>query len=259
MTTTTTAQDTVLRLQNVSRTYGSGKATKNTENTKNTVIALDRVTLDCHRGTWTAVMGPSGSGKSTLLNCAAGLDRPETGQVHLDGRDIAGLSDDALTRLRRTDIGFIIQQFNLVAALTATENVTLPLRLAGRRGAGATAVETLQSLGLGDHLHHKPRELSGGQQQRVAIARALTTRPAVFFADEPTGALDSASAETVLTLLRGLVDHEAQTVLMVTHDPRAAAAADRVVFLRDGRLVASLDGADAATIAATLAHLGSIR
>lgn len=256
MTTTTTAQDMVLRLQNISRTYGSATDKRNSSNT---VTALGGVSLDCHRGTWTAVMGPSGSGKSTLLNCAAGLDRPDSGQIQLDGRDITGLSDDALTTMRRTDIGFIFQQFNLVAALTATENVTLPLRLAGVRDAENTAVDTLASLGLGDHLDHRPRELSGGQQQRVAIARALAIRPAVLFADEPTGALDSTSADVVLTLLRTLVARETQTVLMVTHDPRAAAAADRVVFLRDGRLVTSLDGADAATIAATLADLGSIR
>lgn len=170
-------------------------------------------------------MGPSGSGKSTLLNCAAGLDRPDTGQVSLDGQDIATLGEDALTRMRRTDVGFIFQRFNLVAALTAEQNVSLPLRL------------------------------TGGQQQRVAVARALATRPRILFADEPTGALDSASARTVLQLLRQLVDRYAQTVMMVTHDPQAAAQADHVTFLRDGRIVSTLSGADAGQIAAALADL----
>ncbi|WP_312977129.1 ABC transporter ATP-binding protein [Corynebacterium sp.] len=241
--------DTVLSLRDVTRTYRAGSTT---------LTALDRVTLSCRRGSWTAVMGPSGSGKSTLLNCAAGLDRPDMGQVSLGGQDIATLGDDALTRMRRTDVGFIFQRFNLVAALTAEQNVSLPLRLAGgarARTAGSVAAETLEVLGLGEHLHHKPRELSGGQQQRVAVARALATRPRILFADEPTGALDSASARTVLQLLRQLVDRYAQTVMMVTHDPQAAAQADHVTFLRDGRIISTLSGADAGQIAATLADL----
>lgn len=239
---------TVLQLQDVTRTYPSGA---------NTFVALDRVTLGCRRGSWTAIMGPSGSGKSTLMNCAAGLDSPDSGRVFLNGRDISTLSDDALTRLRRTDIGFVFQQFNLVAALTALQNVTLPLRLAGVRQADTAAREALGVLGLADHAHRKPRELSGGQQQRVAIARALAARPSILFADEPTGALDTTSAAVVLGLLRELVDSQGQTILMVTHDPQAAARADHVAFLRDGRLVRTLDGADAPKIAATLADLES--
>ncbi len=247
---TSAPPSTVLHLHEVTRTYQSGSTT---------LTALDRITLGCRRGSWTAVMGPSGSGKSTLLNCAAGLDSPDTGQVHLDGRDIAGLGDDVLTRMRRTDIGFVFQQFNLVAALTATQNVMLPLRLVGRKDAGAVAVEALSTLGLGSHLDHKPRELSGGQQQRVAIARALATEPSILFADEPTGALDSASAGTVLDVLRELVDERAQTIVMVTHGPAAAARADHVAFLRDGRLVTTLSGADTSQIAATLADLETLR
>lgn len=237
---------TVLHLQDVTRTYRSGRTT---------LTALDRVTVGCRRGTWTAVMGPSGSGKSTLLSCAAGLDRPDTGQVLLDGHDIAGLSDDVLTRMRRTDIGVIFQQLNLVDALTALQNVMMPLRLAKVPGAEAMATHALGALGLGDHAQHKPRELSGGQQQRVAIARALATRPSILFADEPTGALDSAAASTVLDVLRRLVDEQAETVLMVTHDPAAAARADHVAFLRDGRLVRTMDGASAGEIASALADL----
>lgn len=239
---------TVLQLQEVTRTYPSGTGT---------VVALDHVTLGCRRGSWTAVMGPSGSGKSTLMNCAAGLDGPDSGRVFLSGSDISTLGDDTLTRLRRTDIGFVFQQFNLVAALTALQNVSLPLRLAGARQADTAARDALGALGLADHAHRKPRELSGGQQQRVAIARALAARPGILFADEPTGALDSASAAVVLGLLRDLVDSQGQTVLMVTHDPQAASCADHVAFLRDGRLVRTLDGADAPKIAATLADLES--
>lgn len=233
-------------MREVTRTYPMGQTT---------VTALDAVSLDCAAGTWTAVMGPSGSGKSTLLACAAGLDRPEAGQVVLGGRDIAALSDDTLTRLRRTDIGFVFQHFNLVAALTAVQNVALPLHLAGQRGAEGAAAAALRDLGLGEYLGHKPRQLSGGQQQRVAIARALATRPELLFADEPTGALDSSSAGVVLDLLRTLVDDRGQTVLTVTHDPAAAARADRVVFLQDGHVVTTTTGGDAPGIAATLAHL----
>ncbi|TDK23684.1 ABC transporter ATP-binding protein [Arthrobacter crusticola] len=247
--TTTDPHSTVLQLNDVTRTYPSGKST---------LTALDRVTIGLRRGSWTAIMGPSGSGKSTLLNSAAGLDAPDSGRILLNGEDIASLSDDVLTRMRRTEIGFIFQQFNLVAALSAAQNVALPLRLAGRRDANRAAAEALNSVGLGKHTGHKPRELSGGQQQRVAIARALATRPSILFADEPTGALDSASAATVLDLLRALVDEQAQTILMVTHDPSAAARADQVAFLRDGRLVTTLNGADANQIAATLAELETL-
>lgn len=244
--TETTSYSTVLHLKGITRTYKSGTSI---------LTALDHVTIGCRRGSWTAIMGPSGSGKSTLLNCAAGLDTPDSGQIFLDGHDIASLSDDVLTRMRRTEIGFIFQQFNLVAALSAVQNVALPLRLAGRKDADSVATKALISLGLGEHIRHKPRELSGGQQQRVAIARAVATRPSILFADEPTGALDSTSAATVLDLLRTLVDEHAQTILMVTHDPTAAARADHVAFLRDGRLVTMLNGAGANQIAATLTEL----
>lgn len=200
-------------------------------------------------------MGPSGSGKSTLLACAAGLDRPDAGQVILGGRDLAVLSDDTLTRMRRADIGFVFQHFHLVAALTAMQNVVLPLRLAGKTDVIPAATAALRELGLAEHLDRKPRELSGGQQQRVAIARALVTRPTMLFADEPTGALDSSSAAVVLDLLRTLVDEHKQSVLMVTHDPSAAARADQVVFLRDGRVVTTMAGGDTAGIAAALTRL----
>ncbi|MDJ0004843.1 ABC transporter [Rhodococcus sp. 14-2470-1b] len=237
--------NTILQLQEVTRTFGSGT---------NAFVALDRVTLGCRRGSWTAIMGPSGSGKSTLMSCAAGLDSPDAGRVFLNGSDISTLSDDNLTRLRRSDIGFVFQQFNLVGALTALQNVSLPLRLAGDSNADSTARDALGVLGLAEHIGQKPRELSGGQQQRVAIARALATQPSIVFADEPTGALDSAAAAVVLRLLRELVDR-GQTILMVTHDPQAASRADHVAFLRDGRLVRTLDGADAAQIASALADL----
>ncbi|PMD06204.1 ABC transporter ATP-binding protein [Brevibacterium paucivorans] len=244
------AQNTVLHLNDVTRTYQSGQTT---------LTALDRVTLGCRRGSWTAVMGPSGSGKSTLLNCAAGLDIPQAGHIYLEGQDIAAVSEDVLTRMRRTDIGFIFQQFNLVAALSAIQNVALPLQLAGQKNAKENAAQALQSLGLSEHLYHKPRELSGGQQQRVAIARAVATKPSMLFADEPTGALDSTTAATVLDILRSLVDHNGQTVLMVTHDPYAAARADYVVFLRDGRLMSTLEGANATEIGTALAELETVR
>lgn len=199
--------------------------------------------------------GAIGVGEVHPSELRCGLDTPDSGQIFLDGHDIASLSDDVLTRLRRTEIGFIFQQFNLVAALSAVQNVALPLRLAGRKDADSVATKALISLGLGEHIRHKPRELSGGQQQRVAIARAVATRPSILFADEPTGALDSTSAATVLDLLRTLVDEHAQTILMVTHDPTAAARADHVAFLRDGRLVTMLNGAGANQIAATLTEL----
>ncbi|MEL4357608.1 MULTISPECIES: ABC transporter ATP-binding protein [unclassified Luteococcus] len=243
-----TPTDVVLSLRGVSRTYGKPA---------NPVHALRDVSIDCMAGSWTAVMGPSGSGKSTLLNCAAGLDSPTSGQVMLAGRDLSGLTDNQLTELRRTTIGFIFQGFNLVQALTAEQNVALPLALAGGRDVPA-AGRALVELGLGDRARHRPRELSGGQQQRVAIARAVVTRPAVLFADEPTGALDSVSAAVVLDLLRTLVDERRQTVLMVTHDPSAAARADRVVFMRDGLVVSERAGGDASVIATQLAAMESV-
>ncbi|WP_412538280.1 ABC transporter ATP-binding protein [Longispora sp. K20-0274] len=216
-----------VELRAVHRVYGRGDTT---------VRALDGVDLAFPAGTWTAVMGPSGSGKSTLLHCAAGLERVTSGTVTVAGQDITRATDSDLTRLRRTRIGFVFQSFNLMGALTAEQNVALPLRMAGKRPRRQEIREILTSVGLGDRLGHRPRELSGGQQQRVALARAMVTRPAVLFGDEPTGALDTKSARVVLGLLRQLVDN-GQTIVMVTHDPAAAASADQVVFLSDGRIV----------------------
>ncbi|MBQ0900444.1 ABC transporter ATP-binding protein [Micromonospora sp. U21] len=219
------------------------------------VTALDGVTTSFAGGTFTAVMGPSGSGKSTLLHCAAGLDRPAGGTVTIDGNRLDDLGEDELTRLRRDRIGFVFQAFNLVSTLTAAQNVELPLRLAGRRPPASDVAAALAAVGLADRARHRPSELSGGEQQRVALARALITRPAVVFADEPTGALDSAASRQVLRLLRALVDDHGQTVVMVTHDPTAAAYADRVLLLADGRLADEFtDGITPAAIAARIAE-----
>jgi putative ABC transport system ATP-binding protein len=230
-------------LQGISRVYGKGPAA---------VRAVDDVTLDFPRGGWTAVMGPSGSGKSTLLHLAAGLERADAGRVLLGDTDITAAGDRELTALRRTRIGFVFQSFNLIGSLSAERNVALPLRLAGRRPSRSEVRATLASVGLADRAKHRPRELSGGQQQRVAIARAMVTRPEVLFADEPTGALDSTAARTVLDLMRGMADG-GQSIVMVTHDPGAAARADAVVFLRDGRVVDRLAGAGPREVADRLA------
>ncbi|MEW2291219.1 ABC transporter ATP-binding protein [Streptomyces sp. NPDC006743] len=238
--------DDAIRLRAVSRRYGTGGAA---------VTALDEVSLAFPRGTFTAVMGPSGSGKSTLLQCAAGLDRPTSGSVTLGGTELTGLGEAALTRLRRERVGFVFQAFNLLSALTAEQNVALPLRLAGRRPKKSEVREALQRVGLGDRVRHRPAQLSGGQQQRVALARALITRPEVLFGDEPTGALDSKTGRDVLGLLRGMADRDGRTVVMVTHDPVAAAWADRVVLLVDGRVDGELTGAGAADIAAYMTRL----
>ncbi|MFJ6779184.1 ABC transporter ATP-binding protein [Streptomyces yangpuensis] len=239
-------ENDAIRLLDVSRVHTAGG---------HRVTALDQVSLRFPRGTFTAVMGPSGSGKTTLLQCAAGLDRPTSGTVTLGGTDLGGLGETRLTLLRRDRIGFVFQAFNLLPALTAEQNVALPLRLAGRRPARAEVREVLHRVGLGDRARHRPSRMSGGQQQRVALARALITRPEVLFADEPTGALDSRTGREVLTLLRAMVDTEHQTVVMVTHDPVAAAYADRVVFLADGRLSGELTGASAQDIAARMTTL----
>jgi putative ABC transport system ATP-binding protein len=233
----------------VSRVYGRGSAT---------VRAVDDVSIDFPRGGWTAVMGPSGSGKSTLLHCAAGLERVDARQVLLGGTDLTAARDRELTELRRTRIGFVFQSFNLIGSLTAAQNVALPLRLAGRRPRGAEVRETLAAVGLADRARHRPRELSGGQQQRVAIARAMVTRPDVLFADEPTGALDSSAARVVLDLLRQMAD-SGQSIVMVTHDPVAAARTDAVVFLRDGGVVDHLAGAGPREVADRLASLEAAR
>ncbi|MET9955145.1 ABC transporter ATP-binding protein [Streptomyces sp. NPDC006339] len=219
------------------------------------VRALDGVDLDFPTGTFTAVMGPSGSGKSTLLQCAAGLDRPTAGSVEIDGIPLAGLSERRLTLLRRERIGFVFQSFNLLPSLTAAQNVALPLRLAGRRPSRTRVRDALARVGLADRERHRPGELSGGQQQRVALARALITPPAVLFGDEPTGALDSTTGREVLTMLRELVDRDGQTIVMVTHDPVAAARADRVVFLVDGRSAGELYAPTPEAVAARMAGL----
>jgi putative ABC transport system ATP-binding protein len=221
----------------------------------NGVTALAGVSVTFDTGSFTAFMGPSGSGKSTLLQCSAGLDRPTSGRVTLAGQDLTSLSERRLTLLRRQQIGFVFQSFNLMPALTAEQNVVLPLRLAGRRPRRSEVLASLAAVGLADRGGHRPGELSGGQQQRVAIARALLTAPAVLFADEPTGALDSRSGEQVLRLLRELVDQRRQTVVMVTHDAHAAAYADRVLFLADGRI----DGEIAApTAEAIMIHMARL-
>jgi putative ABC transport system ATP-binding protein len=215
----------------LTKVYGTGDTT---------VTALDAVDVDFARGVLTAIMGPSGSGKSTLLHVMAGLDTPTGGHVLIGDVDVSGLDDDGLTVLRRERIGFVFQAFNLVPQLTAAENITLPLSLAGTKVDRAWFDEVVDALGLRDRLRHKPSELSGGQQQRVAVARAITTRPEIVFADEPTGNLDSKASTEVLRFLRTSVDHLGQTVVMVTHDPVAASHADRVLFLADGRIVDEL-------------------
>ncbi|MEU7097932.1 ABC transporter ATP-binding protein [Streptomyces longwoodensis] len=237
-----------VQLTAVSRRYGAAGTG---------VTALDDVTLAFPRGSFTAVMGPSGSGKSTLLQCAAGLERPTSGSVRIGGTELTGLGERRLTLLRRARIGFVFQSYNLLPSLTAEQNVALPLRLAGRRPSRARVRAALAEVGLAGRADHLPARLSGGQQQRVALARALITRPEVLFGDEPTGALDSTTAREVLALLRALVDDEGQTVVMVTHDPVAASAADRVVFLVDGRVHDELCAADAETVAARTVSLES--
>jgi putative ABC transport system ATP-binding protein len=227
-TTTTTQQHTAAASAvNAVKVYGTGDSA---------VRALDGVTVEFERGRFTAIMGPSGSGKSTLMHVVAGLDRLTSGSAFVDGRDLSKPSDRELTRLRRDSIGFVFQSFNLLPTLSALENITLPLALAGRRPDRAVLDEVVATLGLGDRLSHRPSELSGGQQQRVAIARALVARPQLTFADEPTGNLDSRASGEILRILRGAVDDLGHTIVMVTHDPAAAAHADRVLHLSDGRV-----------------------
>jgi putative ABC transport system ATP-binding protein len=219
------------RVRNLTKTYGTGQAM---------VVALDDVSLDLAAGEFTAVMGPSGSGKSTLMHCCAALDTADSGSVFIGDQDLTTLKDKALTRLRRDEIGFVFQSFNLVPTLSAGENIALPMAIAGRKPDREWYDAVIETVSLGDRLDHKPSELSGGQQQRVAVARALVSRPRIVFADEPTGNLDSRSGAEVLELLRRSVDEYGQTVVMVTHDPVAAAYTDRVVFLGDGRVVDEL-------------------
>ena len=201
------------------------------------VRALDHVSVDIPQGVFTAVMGPSGCGKSTLVHCLAGLDTLTSGEIEVGGESLADMSEKELTILRRDRIGFVFQSFNLIPTLTALENVKLPADLAGRRLDEAWLDTVIDTVGLRDRLHHRPSELSGGQQQRVAVARSLAGRPAIVFADEPTGNLDSRAASEILGFLRRAVDDFGQTVVMVTHDPNAAAYSDRVVFMADGRVV----------------------
>ncbi|SDD31666.1 ABC transporter ATP-binding protein [Auraticoccus monumenti] len=225
-------REVVASAEDLTKVYGSGR----TE-----VRAVSGVSLSLHRGSFTAVMGQSGSGKSTLMHCLAGLDRITSGRVFLGGHELSRLNDKQLTLVRRDKVGFVFQSFNLLPTLTAQQNIELPLDLAGRRVDPDHFRSVVDALGLGDRLRHRPSELSGGQQQRVAIARALLTRPDVLFADEPTGALDSATGEEVLAHLRHSADELDQTVVMVTHDAQAASWADRVLLMADGHLVDDLD------------------
>jgi putative ABC transport system ATP-binding protein len=230
------------------KTYGTGQAA---------VHALAGVDVTFERGRFTAVMGPSGSGKSTLMHCMAGLDRPTSGRAFVGGLDIGALDDGGLTRLRRDRIGFVFQSFNLVPTLTAAENITLPAALAGTRVDLDWLGYLVEQLGIGDRLTHRPNELSGGQQQRVACARALISKPQVIFADEPTGNLDSNASAELLAFLRRSVQELGQSIVMVTHDPRGAAYADRVIFLADGKVVGELDRPTADSVLERMRILGA--
>src|SRR6478672_1290779 len=236
------------RVVDLTKVYGSGDAE---------VRALDGVSLDIAAGEFTAVMGPSGSGKSTLMHCCAALDVPTSGQVFIGDTEIGNLSDKKLTVLRRERIGFVFQSFNLVPTLTAGENILLPLSIAGRKPDPEWHDSIIETVKLGDRLDHRPNQLSGGQQQRVAVARALMSRPHIVFADEPTGNLDSRSGAEVLTLLRSSVDDRGQTIVMVTHDPVAAAYTDRVVFLADGKIVDELRNPDREQVLNKMQELAS--
>ncbi|MGV9881608.1 ABC transporter ATP-binding protein [Streptomyces sp. NPDC003006] len=226
------AAGTAARARGLTKAYGSGETT---------VLALDSVDVDIARERFTAVMGPSGSGKSTLMHCLAGLDNVSAGQVWLGDTEITGLKERELTRLRRDRIGFMFQSFNLIPTLNALENMTLPMDIAGQRPDEAWVEHVIDTLGLRDRLKHRPAQLSGGQQQRVACARALASKPELIFADEPTGNLDSRAGLEVLGFLRDAVDQLGQTVVMVTHDPGAAAHSDLVLFLGDGRIVDDME------------------
>jgi putative ABC transport system ATP-binding protein len=242
-----TESSSVLIASGVTRRYGEGDTA---------VTALDDVSVEIERDRLTAVMGPSGSGKSTLMHILAGLDKPTEGSVKIDGREITTLSDNELTKLRRDHIGFVFQFFNLLPMLTAEENMTLPLSIAGREPDPEWMRTVVSEIGMADRLKHRPSELSGGQQQRVAVARALLSRPTVLFADEPTGNLDSAASEEVLQLLRRSVDTAGQTVVMVTHDAHAAAIADRILFLSDGRIVRDIPAASEDQIIEAMKTIG---
>jgi putative ABC transport system ATP-binding protein len=237
----------VVAARDVTRRYGSGDTAVN---------ALRGVTLDVRPGDLTAVMGPSGSGKSTLMHILAGLDRPTGGTVVIDGTEITTLGDNDLTKLRRRAIGFVFQFFNLLPMLTAEENITLPLTIAGEKPDDEWIDELMSKVGLSQRREHRPSELSGGEQQRVAIARALVSKPTVMFADEPTGNLDSRTSAGILELLRDSSESYGQTMVMVTHDARAASIADRILFLADGLIVNQLGRSDADHVLAAMAELG---
>ncbi|MET9806374.1 ABC transporter ATP-binding protein [Streptomyces halstedii] len=238
---------TAVRAEGLHRAYGRGTAA---------VHALRGVTVALAPGTFTAVMGPSGSGKTTLLHCLAGMDRPTRGSVRWGGTEVSRLPERRLAELRRSRVGFVFQAFNLMPAMTVAQNVELPGRLAGKRPDRSRVADALARVGLTGRERHRPGQLSGGQQQRVAIARALVSRPQVFFADEPTGALDRATGHEILALLRAGVDQERQTCVMVTHDPVAAGYADRVLLLADGLVVDELDRPTASQVGERLSRLG---
>ncbi|WP_324784900.1 ABC transporter ATP-binding protein [Streptomyces sp. H51] len=244
------ADGVAARARGLTKAYGSGETT---------VLALDSVDVDIARGRFTAVMGPSGSGKSTLMHCLAGLDSVSAGQVWLGDTEITGLRERELTRLRRDRIGFMFQSFNLIPTLTAAENITLPMDIAGRRPDQEWLDQVVDTLGLRDRLGHRPAQLSGGQQQRVACARALVSRPELIFADEPTGNLDSRAGLEVLAFLRQAVDDLGQTVVMVTHDPGAAARSDLVLFLADGRIVDEMERPTAEAVLERMKRFDVIR
>jgi putative ABC transport system ATP-binding protein len=247
MTTTTTATTVAARAVHATKVYGSGDTA---------VRAIDDVSLDLPDGRFTAVMGPSGSGKSTLMHCVAGLDTLTSGQVYVGPVELGSLSDKELTLLRREQVGFVFQAFNLLPTLTALENITLPIDLAGARADRDWLDSVIGTVGLGDRLAHRPAELSGGQQQRVAVARALASRPRIVFADEPTGNLDSRAGAEILGFLAQAVRDMGQTVVMVTHDPVAASYASEVVFLADGRVAGRLDHPTPETVLDALKAFG---
>jgi putative ABC transport system ATP-binding protein len=246
--TESTTPQAVVAAHDVTRRYGSGQTA---------VDALRGVSLEIQRAQLTAVMGPSGSGKSTLMHILAGLDRPTRGEVWIAGESIGTLDDSALTKIRRDHIGFVFQFFNLLPMLTAEENILLPLSIAGRKPDKAWTDELFHKVGLLDRLDHRPAELSGGQQQRVAIARALVSRPTVLFADEPTGNLDSSTSGEILQLLRESVQGYGQTIVMVTHDPRAAAIADQILYLADGLIVKQAGASEPAEVLQVMNELSA--
>ena len=240
-------QKAAARTEDAVKVYGTGQVR---------VRALDAVTVEFIAGRYTAIMGPSGSGKSTLLQCAAGLDSLTSGKAYIGDADLGTLNDQQLTILRRDRVGFVFQSFNLVPTITAAENITLPLLLAGRKGDQEWIAKIIETLDIGDRLRHRPQEMSGGQQQRVAVARALASRPEIIFADEPTGNLDSRAGAEVLTFMRRAVDEMGQTIVMVTHDPTAASYADRIVFLADGRIVDEMHQPTAGAVLERLKRFG---